>query len=183
MTEEDRWQRWFHDRHAMPELARWACGLRRFRFCRAYGHAIDGDSFIAALRYRSLGDLLGVLDQLGIPARRLPPDVPQPLPGQSYSGDVFGAFPSVVTAHPTVEQPDHVRIAAAATFVWVNADRIDIHVSDEAEVYDVSEAAFEAAQRIEALLAPLASRTIDPPRDNRHCLCPAFYPEVFAACG
>ena len=183
MTDEDRWQRWFHERHPMPELARWACGLRYFRFCRAVGgHATDGDLFLAAVRYRSLGDLLGVFAALGIEPVRVPADTPQPVIGQSYPGDVFAAFPFLVTGHPTVVQPGHVRLAGAAAYVWAGADRVEIHVADEAERYDVTEAAFEAARRIEALLAPLAERLADPPGPDRHCLCPAFYPEVFAGC-
>lgn len=168
MTQEDRWQRWLHDRHAMPTLARWACGLRAFRFCRAVGghSGIDGDLFLAGLRYRSLGDLLGLLDALGIAPVRVPADTPQPLVGQPYPGDVFATFPLLVTEHPTVVQPGHVRLAGAAAYIWAGADRVEIHVADEDDVYEVTEAAFEAAWRIEALLAPLAGRVVDPASDK-----------------
>ncbi len=183
MTDEDRWQRWFHERHAMPELARWACSLRCFRFCRAAGgHANDGDLFLAALRYDGEADLLGVFEALGIAPVRVSPEAPRPVPGQSYPGDVFAAFPVLVAAHPALAQPGHVRLAGAAAYVWAGADRVEIHVADEDDVWNVSEAAFEAAQRIEALLVPLADRVIDPPRADRHCLCPQFYPEVFSTC-
>lgn len=184
MTDEDRWQRWFHDRHPMPELARWACGLRYFRFRRAVGghSGVDDDSFLAALRYDGEADLLALLGALGIAPVRLPPGVPQAVPGQRYTGDERAAFPSLVSAHPTVQQPGHVRLAGQAAFVWAAGDRLTLSVNDEADRWNVSEAAFEAAGRIEAVLGPLAERVVDPPWNDRHCLCPAVYPHVFAAC-
>ena len=183
MTDEDFWLRWFHARHPMPELARWARGLHTFRFVRAAGghSGDDADRFLAAFRYSGEADLLAVLGVLGIVPERVPSDTPQPEIGRSYTGHEMAAFPSLVRAHPTLRQPGHVRLAGEAAFVWAGAERVEITVNDAVDRWDVSEAAFQSAQRIEPLFAPLADRVVDPPWANRHCLCPAYYPEVWAA--
>lgn len=184
MTDAESWNRWFHVPHPAPELARWARALRVFRFVRARGgHSGDDDNrFLAALAVTSEADLLAVLGALGIVPEYVPPDAPEPEPGRSYTGYEWAAFPSRVHAYPTLRQPGHVRLAGEAAFVWASAERVEITVHDAVDLWDVSEAAFESARRIEPLLAPLAGRIVDPPQDDRYCLCPAYYPEVFAAC-
>ncbi|MDO3408150.1 hypothetical protein QWJ34_00065 [Saccharibacillus sp. CPCC 101409] len=36
-----------------------------------------------------------------------------------------------------------------------------------------------AAERLEPLLNPLKDRLIDPPQDDRNCICPGYHPELF----
>jgi len=54
-------------RHSKPELRRWINTLRYFYFIRAWGgHANDGDTFKAAIRYASQEDLQNKLRLLGL---------------------------------------------------------------------------------------------------------------------
>lgn len=64
-------------------------------------------------------------------------------------------------------------------FTAVREGRLEIFVSDSGDPYSVSESAVNSAQEIEQALRPFAGRIIDPPQDDAHCVCPAYYPEIW----
>ena len=180
---ESRWLRYLYERHSPAELAGWARSLRLFRFCRALGgHANDGDTLQLALQFEGEDDLLALLAQLGIAVQRYPPETPQPVAGQAYPGEEFRQFPMLVPAHPSIGQPSHVSLFGVPCHVWVTS-RVTITMQAERDIWHVDEAAVESAARLEANLKAVADgvadRAIDPPVENRNCLCPKFYPEIW----
>jgi hypothetical protein len=175
-----RWEAYLYERHARSELAAWAPTLRYFRYCRAYGgHANDGDTLLASISIQYRSALESVLRQLGIPLVILPPDNPTPEVGVSYRGDQFMQFQHGIKQFPDIKQPGHVRLSDVAAHVWVFSDRLTISLADEDNAYEVTAPTIASAHRVEMLLEPLAALVIDPPQDNKHCICPKFYPELW----
>ena len=82
---------------------------------------------------------------------------------------------------PVVRQPGHVRLAGAKVFAWVHPGRLELSISDEEDIYEVTPEAVQSALAVERLIALLEDRLIDPPQDDRHCLAPKYYPELWAA--
>src|SRR6187399_1451191 len=156
MDDDLRWYRYLFSSHSEVELAEWARSLEFFRFCRAFGgHANDGDRLLVAVRIGSEGDLVAVLEELGIGVQRLPE-----------------SNPSGIHQFPGIQQPGTVRLAGADVFCWVNPGRLELSISDADDPYDVSAAAISSALLVEPRLLPFAGRLIDPPLDDRHCICP-----------
>lgn len=179
-----RWEAYLYERHAKSDLAIWAPTLRFFRYCRAYGgHANDGDALLASISIRYRSGLESVFRQLGIPLIILPPDNPTPVAGVSYPMEQFTQFQHGIKQFPDIKQPGHVRLSDVAAHVWVFAENMTISIADESLAYEVTEQAIASAQRVEALLEPLAAQVIDPPQDNKHCICPKFYPEIWHSIG
>ena len=163
MDDDLRWYRYLFSSHSEAELAEWVRSLEFFRFCRAFGgHANDGDRLLVAVRIESEGDLVAVLEQLGIGVQRLPE-----------------SNPSGIHQFPGIQQPGTVRLAGADVFCWVNPGRLELWISDADDPYNVSAAAISSARLVEPCLSPLSGRLIDPPLDDRHCLCPKFYPAIW----
>jgi hypothetical protein len=44
----------------------------------------------------------------------------------------------------------------------------------------VTESTVELARVIEVELGPLRARIVDPPHDSEYCICPKYYPQVWA---
>jgi hypothetical protein len=155
---EERARRYLFEEHSPAQLRAWASRLRRFRFCRAIGaHAGDGDTLRLHLRVHSVQDALGIVAAVGAEPR------PHPL----------GA------AAPEPPQPGWSTIAGTSLFIWINPERLELTVQDVDDLWAVTEAAVEAAERIEPRFAPYESRRIDPPVDSWHCIAPATHPELF----
>ena len=74
------------------------------------------------------------------------------------------------------EPPGWCKIAGQDAFVWCTTDQIKISM---ASGYAVTAADVERAALVEQALAGAALQRIDPPVTSRHCICPAFYPELF----
>lgn len=74
----------------------------------------------------------------------------------------------------------HVRIAGETAFVTGGPGRVELRLSDPDEPYEVTARAVAAALRIEESLGALASSVIDPPLDDPHCVCPKYYPHLWA---
>ncbi|MFI6318714.1 hypothetical protein ACIBG8_14390 [Nonomuraea sp. NPDC050556] len=160
----------------MDRIRVWARELRYFRFCRAYGgHANDGDHLLAALRVDTRGGLLEVMDTLGIPVVT---DVSSPVPGQAYTAAEYARFSLPIPGFPDIAQPGHVEIAGHRAHVWCHGELLRISVADTGDPYSVTDAAVAAARSIEPLLP--AARVVDPPQDDRNCVCPRYYPEIWA---
>ena len=178
---DDRWLAYLYERHSRSVIAEWALSLRFFRYCRAHGgHANDGDRLLIALGVGDRADLERKFEGLGIPLKVLPEDEPTPVPGRSYRGDEYAKFRPRIKQYPEIQQPGHVRLSGVAAHAWVERDRLAISIANEADPYEVTEAAVSGAGRVELLIAQLAEAVIDPPEDTRHCICPKYYPELWA---
>jgi hypothetical protein len=177
----DRWEQYLYEQHSAEQLATWAVSLRYFRFCRAVGgHAGDGDQLRVALAVNSRDDLETVLAALGIPLTILPPDEPRPVAGQSDTGEEYARFRDPIDRFPDIAQPSHVRIAGGKAFAWVYRGRLTVSISDEDDIWSVSDAAVEVARRVEPVIDPIAHHVIDPPEHDHHCVCPTHYPQFWA---
>lgn len=180
LTDEQAWRRYLFERNSPDQLAGWTRRLRWFRFCRAQGgHANDGDQLLVSLRYADEDDLFDLCRVLGVTLNRLPADRPRPEPGVAYTAAQWSTFHSEVRAMPHLEQPGWCTIAELPAFVWVESDRLNIHLHDPDDIWSVTESAVRNAEVIEGLLVPLADRVIDRPRSGRHCVTPTTYPELF----
>ncbi|GAA3470729.1 hypothetical protein [Nonomuraea roseola] len=178
----DRWHDYLHERHSPGLLRAWARSLTYFRFCRAYGgHSNDGDRLLVRLRVETESDLPAVMSALGLPIERLPPDDPRPVAGMAYTAAEFGGFRLPMPRFPHVRQPGAVRIAGAAAHVWADTGSLTLSVNDRRDVYSVTDAAVESARAIEDLLVPVGHHVIDPPQDDRNCVCPRYYPQLWTS--
>ncbi len=174
----DRWQAYLFQNHPESTLRAWAKRLHLFRFCRAYGgHANDGDSLDVAYRYEDFEQVSSFLDALGIKLVVHADRPPQPEPGKSYRGDVFAQFASLIPGTQWIEQPMDCQIAGQKVFAWCGRDQIKLSVRSD---YEVTEADVEAAATVEQALLQTSLEREDPPTDNKHCICPKYYPEYFA---
>lgn len=175
----DRWERSLYKYHSKASLSEWAPTLRFFRYCRR-GHGDESDSLRVALKFESRSDLERLFSHLAIPLVILPPEEPRPVPGQSYGGDEFFNFRPAVRRFPEIMQPAYVTVLGVSIFVWVHDDRMEIDSKGE-NAWDVDETAIASARRLEPLLEPLAAQVLDPPKDTKYCICPKYYPELWAS--
>ena len=156
---DPRWRDYVFRSPGRAELVAWARRLRYFRFCKAIGgFAQDGDQFRVALRYTTLADLRKLLAQLGLP----------PLTTRDAAG------------RPLARR---VELAGASAFLTIDlapASRLNLSLADPEQLYDVTARAVAAAVAVEALLAAHAARLIDPPLASVYCVCPAYYPDLWA---
>ena len=74
-------------------------------------------------------------------------------------------------------QPGHCSPFGLAAYVNFVNDRVTLSVSSG---YDVTEQDVERAESLERHLVSMPFARIDPPRDNKHCICPHYYPEFFS---
>ena len=168
--------------HPPEELREWARSLKYFRFRRGMGglSGDDGDELLIALRAQTEHELREVLGLLGIPIKRLPPDAPQPRPGVAYTGAQWQTFPTVIHDFPHLQQPSHAWLAGHRVHAWAHGGRLQITISDPATPYEVTRDMVAQARAVEPLLEIVAHKIIDPPSDSALCICPKFYPEMWA---
>lgn len=180
-SDQERLEDYMFRTHSRAELREWGNALRFFRFCRAAGgHANDGDTLEAALGFRDLDELHALCRGLGFSLTPLPPDEPQPVVGQSYSGADFGRFRTPIDDYRLWEQPGRKELAGVSVFLWVHAGKLRLSLSGDDDPYEVTEADVEKAKRLEVLLEPLAQAIVDPPNDSDRCFHPGRYPRFFA---
>jgi hypothetical protein len=174
---------WLYETHPESELRRWATSLRFFRFCRAYGgHANDGDSFKAALHFNSAAELIALLGRLSVDLNPLPRDEPRPIPNHPYSWEEFSRFRDPIPDFPQWEQPGLRTIDSVPAFLSAESGALVIQLAGESgNEYAVAEDDFRNAQKLEPMLLPLAEHIIDPPQDNRLCVCPKYHPRLWEA--
>lgn len=154
---DPRWLGYLFSCPSRAELRAWVRRLRYFRFCKALGgHANDGDHLLVALRYTDAADLRQLFGQLGLP---------------------------VVAGEELPASPYRTTLAGQITFVVVRSQpeqRLEISVADLANLYEVTSLAVATAETLEKLLAAQEARIIDPPVLDYHCVCPLYYPELWA---
>ncbi|RZL15432.1 MAG: hypothetical protein EOO62_04030 [Hymenobacter sp.] len=66
------------------------------------------------------------------------------------------------------------------TIDWEPAPQITLSVADTDNPYDVTTSAVAAAATIEKLLVAYEARLIDPPMASIYCVCPTYYPDLWA---
>ena len=155
---EPRWLDYLFGNYGRVVLTNWARRLHYFRFVKALGgHANDGDLLLAVLRYANNADLRKLFAQLGLP---------------TGPGRATGPVPS----------PGLIAWAGAKVYVAVRhaPQQLEFTIIAPDGSYDVTPQAVEAAEAVELLLAVQAPRIIDPPLRDHHCVCPAYYPELWA---
>lgn len=178
-AELDRWRQYLFEVHAEATLRDWARRLRLFRFFRAYGgHANDGDSLQACFAYASEEQLLAFLADLGVSLVRYQVEPPQAKIGVSYSGAEFLTFPHLIDGTRWLRQPGHCDIAGIKVFVWCARGRVTFSLGS---AYSVGENDVAGAEALERLLARTSLERVDPPGDNKHYICPKYYPDYFGA--
>ena len=177
MSQENRWRQYLFRGHSEAILRQWAMRLAKFRFCRAYGgHANDGDLLQVSYGYQDVTDLEGFFSFLGMPLITFPRQPPQPEAGVGYRGDVFSAFPSLIPGTRWIEQPGRCTMADQEIFVWCEEDRINLMIGTD---YRVTESDVAAAEKVEQVLEEAPLTILDPPVDDKHCICPKHYPDFF----
>lgn len=181
MAVDPHWERWLYETHHRAELCEWATRLQYFRFCRAVGgHANDGDALRVALRADTESALLTLFAAVDVVPVSVEPDAPTPRPGVAYGAGEYAKFPSRIGRFPQLGQPGHVEIDGAKAFVWVRDDRLTISLADPDDPFAVTADTVGSAVVIEARLARFATTIIDPPLDDRHCICPKYHSELWA---
>lgn len=175
-----RWEAYLYARHTRAELAQWAIQLSYFRYCRAYGgHSGEADNLLAAFSFQDLNDLEALFKTLGIPLTRLPKDEPKPVFGVKYAGSDYLKFRTGISAYPDIMQPGFVKVGQTPCQVLVSQKQLDILVVNEPNPYEVTPLTVAWALSAETLLAKVAEKIIDPPKDSHHCVCPKYYPELW----
>ncbi|WP_139925345.1 hypothetical protein [Hymenobacter sp. DG01] len=155
-THDPRWLDYLFRRHSRAELGTWARRLQYFRFCKAIGgHANDGDQLLVALHYTDEADIRQLLAQLGVAV------------------DSSSGFPQFAR-----------RVMLAGQQVWLRAQkppepRLEISLFDQDNPYEVTTRTVAAAEAVEKILGFCQPRIIDPPWLAPHCVCPAYYPELW----
>ena len=178
---EKRWLAWLYETHSAVELRRWARQMQFFRFCRAQGgHANDGDRLMLTLRAPAEQDVIALFQHFGWTAQRFPLDPPQPQPGVAYTSEQYAQFPTLIREHPTLGQPGWQQILGHPCYGYVGNGLFALELQNPDNTWEVDERAVQAAIAVESLMAPLHDLIVDPPLNNRHCICPRFYPELFS---
>jgi hypothetical protein len=78
----------------------------------------------------------------------------------------------------------YVTIAGAPVFVHRYGQWVTLSLSGaDGDYYEVTERDIEHAERIERSVPSLASRAREPPVDSKHCVCPKYYPHIWADAG
>ena len=177
----DPFHQYMFAEHDQATLQRWANQLSFFRFCRAYGgHANDGDQFLVVLRYLNEQEYRSILGTLGLKPKELSSDDQQLTPGQSYPASEIQDHKFAIKDLSHLEQIGWCEINDCRCHVRASLGRLSISVAGASgDAYRVSELDFEHAKSIETNLGDLREFVIDPPRDDRNCICPWYYAGFF----
>lgn len=173
-----RWRTYLFEIHSPDTLRAWARRLALFRFCRAVGgHANDGDELLLTYAYQDPSQLRAFFAPLGVQLIEHHEAPAQALPGVSYAWNELQKFPSLIPDTSWLQQPGRCQLAHEEVFAWCSNQQIQLSI---AHGYDVTEADVERAERLERALHNVTLARVDPPVARRHCVCPAYYPELFA---
>lgn len=174
----DAWKQYLFRYNSEENIRDWARRLHLFRYCRAYGGMHnDGDGLRADFQYRSTNEMLEFLKFVEIKPVHHAEMPPQPVLGRSYSFEAFNKFPSLIKGTSWIEQPGHCQIAGQKVSVLCRENRIQISIFETN--WGVSEASVMRAEIVEKLLKDAPLPRIEPPQDDKYCVCPKYYPEYF----
>lgn len=173
----DAWTRYFFEAHPETTLRQWAKRLSMFRFVRDLGgHAADGDSLHVVFAYKTTEDLFRFFDYLGLKLRTHDERPPQPEPGKSYPMHEFDAFPSLIPKTEWIEQPRHCTISGHPVFGWCAGGKIKLSLGAN---WQVDDSHVVIAEQLEPILKSAPLPWVDPPVDDRRCVCPKYHPDFF----
>ncbi|OWA34056.1 hypothetical protein B9G55_17135 [Saccharibacillus sp. O16] len=168
--QEEMWFRYFYETHPRLELKEWARRLHIFRFCRANSEQTgDRDRLMAAFRVSTREELETLCTRLGIQLQKMPET-----DAESAAADRFRIQP-----YNDLRQPGHLKLFGLPAHVWVRSTRLIVTISDADKPSDVTSRTIKAVEAIEAQIGDLVAQIVDPPLNDKHCLCPKFYPEYF----
>lgn len=164
--------------HPKRELRAWARSMRYFRFIRGPGGGMadHGDRLALALRAESQAELSRIFAALGVSATPIWPDA-------ASGGHVaFSANPPGEPIAPTPESTaaGRVRIAEVWVDAWMSGTALELSLADPDRPGEVGAMSVEDARRVEERIERVADCVIDPPQDDRHCVCPKYYPSFWA---
>ena len=177
----DPFHQYMFAEHDQATLQRWASQLSYFRFCRAFGgHANDGDQFLVVLRYLNESGYRSILESLGLKPKLIAPDDKAVTSRKSYPVSETQEYKFAIKDLPHLEQMGWCEINDCRCHVWASLGRLSISVAGaNDDAYRVAEPDFENAKSIETKLGAMRKFVIDPPRDDRNCICPRYYAGFF----
>ena len=148
------------------QLRAWAVSLKYFRFVRGTGGGMCevGDCLKLKLWAGSHEDIPRILIAIG--------QFMEPPPKAAEGNELA---PTTMTAGSAVRG---LLQCDSSTPDWLT-----LSVADAQNAWDVTQSAVEFALDIEAVLAPFASLVFDPPQNDRHCICPKYYPSFWGPPG
>jgi len=174
---------WLFETHTSEQISEWVNQLKYFYFFRAWGgHANDGDSFKATLKYTDQSNLIDILSKIGVTIQTIPPDYPRAITGKSYTYDEYKKFKTEIKDFPDLEQPSHSIINGAKCFIWVESNIITFSVfGTNSDLYNVTQADFDACKKIEAAFdnAELQNYIDLNIEKSASCISSKKYPELF----
>ena len=139
--------------HPKRQLREWARSMRYFRFIRGPGGGMTdhGDRLAVLLRAESPLEVDRAFAALGVPER-------------------------TASASPV---PNRIQVEGVDVSVYHANGRLELSITDSRQPYAVTQAAVDAARSVELLLERLAGMLVEPPQDDRHCVCPRYYPSFW----
>ena len=150
---DPRWCELLFREHPKRQLREWARSMRYFRFIRGSGGGMDdyGDRLAVALKADSHQDI----------------------------ERIFAALSPSDTGVPVRPSRDTVRVSGASVHIHDSGSNLELSITDSERPMEVTQAAVDAARSVETILEPLADKLVDPPRDDKHCVCPKYYPSFW----
>ena len=150
---DPQWRELLFRDHPKRRLREWARSMRYFRFIRGPGGGMNdyGDRLAVVLKASSQQDIERILATLAAPGGRAP--------GSASHGGV--------------------RVSGARVDIRESGRNLELAITDSEQVGEVTQAVVDAARSVEAILAPLADKLIDPPQDDKYCVCPKYYPSFW----
>ena len=174
---------WLYETHSKEQISEWANGLKYFYFFRAWGgHANDGDSFKASIKFSNRQDLIDKLSKLGITLATIPADHPRPVIGKSYTHEEYKRFKNEIKDFPDLEQHSHRLINGSRCFVWAEKGSISFSVfGEDGDLYSSSQADFETCKNIESSFdkAGFQDQKDNSLESSVCCISKTKYPELF----
>ncbi len=167
---------------AQADLTVWARSLTYFRICTSQGgHGGDNGTWIEARpRFEGKQDLIHILTSLQLPLEKMPSLKP-PVELEStpfYKMIPFeGGRPTAISSLPEYQQIGHCKVGSDAWFAWVLDSSLQFRFGTDWTI-DANNVA--QAQSFERHLHQFADRVSDPPVDKPYCLCPKYYPSIWA---
>lgn len=173
------WERHLYKEFSEEFLRAWVNKLKYFRFVRNSGGGFDSvpDKLLVAIKFDDEKSLRSLFESLGISYRVYDEKPPQPKLGEKYK---FGDYPYLIQGTEWIEQPSHQKINGIPVFIWASNGQLEITISGPLEnKFDMRLTEFENAKELEMLIQRYENLIVDPPRDNKLCICPKYYPEFW----
>jgi hypothetical protein len=139
---------------------KWKKRLKFFRYEQAYdGHVSDTNRLVLTAKYYGQDDLINFFDELRVAYERFESQPNQPEPTKSYSLSEFRKFPSLIPKTRWIRQPSDQVINSVKVNLWCTEETVEFTIrASEANKYELVEADFENAEKIEKLFSNYGER-------------------------